>query len=100
MELPKNTPERNDPTDKEEKRCRRLGARALTRFTTTDKQSFRLDPAMGGLFWRFTPETVNEHVVHIQETLEENDIKTELVVTKIESGSDQQLPAFALRRLY
>lgn len=98
MEVSNTSPERDKKADKEEKACQRLCAKALSRFTQTDKSTFRIDPAMGGLYYRFSPETINARAEQIQQSLAAAGIKTHFVVNLIESGSEKQIPSYELER--
>jgi hypothetical protein len=99
MEVSNTSPERDKTADKEERVCQRLCVKALSRFTRSDKPTFRIDPAMGGLYYRFSQETINARAGQIQQSLANAGIETRYVVKMIESGSEKQIPAYELEKI-
>lgn len=99
MEVSNTSPERDKIPDKEERICQRLCVKALSRFTRTDKPTFRIDPAMGGLYYRFSLETIDARAEQIQQSLSNAGIETRYVVKMIESGSEKKIPAYELERI-
>lgn len=80
----------------QEDRCKKRGAAAINAFVN-GKTSFRLEPVLGGLYYRFDPSTIQEHLGHIQAQVTENGFYAVVEEEMIESGSDQKIPAYNLR---
>jgi hypothetical protein len=80
----------------QEHRCKKRGAAAINAFVN-GSTSFRLEPALGGLYYRFDPSTIQEHLDHIQAQAASNGFQSVVEVKMIESGSDRKIPAYDLR---
>ena len=78
----------------EERRCQARGRAALRAFSH-GKTSFRVEPRFG-IYYQFSPETLDDHLQDIQRRLGAAGYRTELNTLLIESGSDKQIPAYDL----
>lgn len=80
---------------REESRCKKRGAAAIRAFANGET-SFRLEPALGGLYYQFDPLTIQEHLDHIQAQAADSRFRTVIKLKMIESGSEQKMPAYDL----
>jgi hypothetical protein len=77
---------------REEVRCKKLAEKVLQE-ALKGKREVRLNPILGGLAWRFSRETENEHYLHVQQHLLENAFTSEVDTTRtMESGSEAMIP--------
>lgn len=80
----------------QEHRCKKRGAAAINAFVN-GSTSFRLEPALGGLYYRFDPSTIQEHLSHIQDQVASSGFQAAVEVKMIEGGSDKKIPVYDLR---